>query len=129
MPNISLSARASFDASTTLYAFQVSGKLAGEDVLMGQPVYIKQSDDRVYKLAAGQVFVGIAARNAKAGQPVTVYGPGTRFHASDTALTANVYYAGAGGVISDAATTDDAQGAFIRVSPNDLMVIRAGKLA
>jgi hypothetical protein len=129
MANITLSARASFDTSTTMYAFQLSGKVAGEDLLVGQPVYLKQSDDKIWKFAAGQVLVGIAARNAKAGQPVTVYGPGTRFHASDTALTANVYFAGAGGVIADAATTDDAQGAFIRVSANDLMVIRAGKLA
>lgn len=129
MANITLSARASFDASTTMYAFQISGKVAGEDLATGQPVYLKASDDKVYKYATGQVFVGLAARPAKAGQPVTVYGPGARFHASDAALTANAYFVGTGGVISDTATADDTKGAFIRVGANDLMIIAAGKLA
>lgn len=129
MANITISTRASVDASTALYAFQISGKVAGADVTAGQPVYLRQSDDKMYPFATGEVLAGIAARNAKAGQPVTVFGIGTRFHASDAALTAKVYYAGAGGVISDTATADDTRGAFLRVGPNDLAIIAAGKLA
>ena len=129
MANITLSTLASVDASTAMFAGHISGKLAGADVAAGQPVYLKQTDDKVYPFATGEVFAGIAARKAKAGQPVTVYNINARFHASDTALTAKVYYVGAGGVISDTATTDDTRGAFLRVSANDLTIIAAGKLA
>lgn len=129
MANITLSPRASVDTSTTMFAGQISGKEAGADVLAGQPVYLKASDDKVYPFATGEVFAGIAARNAKAGQGVTVFNINARFHASDAALTAKVYYVGAGGVISDTATTDDTRGAFLRIGANDLTVIAAGKLA
>ena len=129
MANITISTRSSVDTSTALYAGHISGKVAGADVTAGQPLYLKQSDDKLYPFATGEAFAGIAARNAKAGQPVTAYNINVRFHASDAALTAKVYYVGAGGVISDTATTDDTRGAFLRVGPNDLTIIAAGKLA
>ena len=129
MANITISARASVDANTAMVAAQVSGLLAGEDIAAGTPVYIKASDNKLYKYASGEAFAGIAARTVKTGQALTVFGIGTRFHASDTALTANTYYVGAAGTISDAATAVDARGAFIRVSANDLLVVAAGRLA
>lgn len=129
MPAITLSPKADIDASTAMFAFQISGKRAGEDLQPGVPVYLNPADDRVYKYATGQAFVGIAARAAKAGQPCTVYGPGVRFHASDTPLTSALYYVGTGGTINDAATAVDSEGAFVRVGPNDLMIARMGKLA
>lgn len=129
MANITISPRASVDTNTAMVAVQVSGNVAGEDIAAGQPVYIKVSDNKLYKYVTGQVFAGIAARTVKAGQALTVFSVGTRFHASDTALTATTYFVGTAGTISDTATVDDARGAFIRVSPNDLMVVAAGKLA
>lgn len=129
MANITLSSRASVDASTAMYAAQISGKVAGADIAALTPVYLDPTTDKVMPYATGKIFAGVAARSVKSGQAVTVYGIGTRFHASDSALTAALYFAGAGGVIADAATTDDTQGAFLRVGPNDLQVIRTGKLA
>ena len=127
MANVTLSPKSTVDTTTAQFAQHISGKVAGADIVAGQPVEIR-TDDKLYPLATGP-FVGIAPRTAKAGQALTVYGTGVRFHASDTNLAALVYYAGAAGTISDAATALDDQGAFIRVGLRDLMVVRTGKLA
>lgn len=128
MAAITISANASVDISTAQFAMQLSGKVAGEDINAGQPVYLKQSDDKIYKFATGKIFIGIAARTAKAGEPITVFGLGTRFYVSSTALTGDLYYVNVAGAIDTAATTDDTVGAFVRVSANDLMIVKVGKL-
>ena len=128
MAAVTISANASVDISTAQYAMQLSGKVAGEDINAGQPVYLKQSDDKIYKFATGKIFIGIAARTAKAGEPITVFGLGTRFYVSSTALTGDLYYVDVAGAIDTAATTDDTVGAFARVSANDLMIVKVGKL-
>lgn len=128
MAAITISANASVDGSTAQVAMQLSGKVAGEDINAGQPVYLKQSDDKIYKFATGKIFIGIAARTAKAGEPLTVFGLGTRFYASSTALTGDLYYVNVAGAIDTAATTDDTVGAFVRVGANDLMIVKVGKL-
>lgn len=128
MAAITISANASVDASTAQVAMQLSGKVAGEDINAGQPVYLKQSDDKIYKFATGKIFIGIAARSAKAGEPLTVFGLGTRFYVSSTALTGDLYYVNVAGTIDTAPTTDDTAGAFVRYGTNDLMIVKVGKL-
>lgn len=135
MTAITLSPRANVDANSAMYAVQATtGFRVGEDIPAGSPCEIRAAEGgfAIYKLAAG-VFAGIAPRAAKAGQvlaqPLTLYGVGVRFRASEQPLTAGVYYVGTGGTIHDAPTAQDTTGAFIRVSNNDLLCVAQGKLA
>lgn len=128
MAAITISANASMDGSTAQLAMQLSGKVAGEDINAGQPVYLKQSDDKIYKFATGKIFIGVASRTVKAGEPLTVFGLNTRFYVSSTALTGDLYYVNVAGAIDTADTADDTMGAFARVSANDLMIVKVGKL-
>ncbi|GGI87201.1 hypothetical protein [Deinococcus wulumuqiensis] len=135
MPAITLSPRAGVDTNSAMFAVQATtGFRVGEDIPAGSPCEIRAVTGgyAIFKLAAG-AFAGIAPRAAKAGQvlaqPLTLYGVGVRFRASETPLTADVYYVGTGGTINDAPTAQDARGAFIRVSENDLLCVAQGKLA
>lgn len=131
MANITLSPSASGDTNSNMFADQIPDFQAAEDIEAYMPVYIDFSvttDRKVKKAAAATPVHGVAARKVRTGQPVTIFGLGARFHASDTTLTSTVYYAGPGGAISDTATTVDAEGMFIRANNNDLKVIRVGKL-
>ena len=129
MSAVTLSANSSVDLSTAMYAMQLSGKVAAENIDAGMPVCLK-SDGKLYKYAAGQFFIGIAARTVRTGQALTVFGTGARFHVSDAgALTMGaLYYVKDAGVIETAASASDTVGAFIAVSAKDLQVIRVGNL-
>lgn len=132
MAQITLSPSASGDANSNMYADQIPDYRAFEDIEAYQPVFIDFSvtgAKKVKKAVNGSPVHGVAARKVRAGQPITIFGLGARFHASDTTLTSTVYYAGTGGTIHDAATALDATGMFIRCNDNDLKVINVGKLA
>lgn len=123
------------DASTTMFAWQVSGKKAGEALTVLNPVELR-ADDKLYKHTGTRPFLGMAARtvvlNAGDRQPITVHGLGMRFHAHDAGglEPGKVYYLSATvGKVSDVATARDAKGAFIAVSKHDLMVAAVGQLA
>jgi hypothetical protein len=138
MADIALSANASPDAIKAQFAVQFAGYTLGEDVEACQPLCLDSVTRKLWKFnsasAAAQrvIFAGFASRKGKAGQPMTVYGVGAAFHASEAALLVpgNVYFLSATpGVYGDAATAVDAQGALYAISRTDLMVIRQGKLA
>lgn len=82
---------ASMDASTGMFAPQLTGLLAGEAIDAVACCYIKSADGRLYMsngTAAGEAaeFVGISAAPASVGEAVTVFGLGARFRYG-TALT------------------------------------------
>lgn len=128
MANITRSSTASFDASTSMFAQNVSGLLAGEAILTGQPCYI-HSDGTVRlangtALNAAAVVRGFAAGGASTGQPVTLYGKGARFKFA-TGLTpgASYYVATTAGVLSDVATTGGTAPIAFAIDTTDIMVI------
>jgi hypothetical protein len=119
------------DATTGMYASQITGLLAGEDLLCAAPVYIKSSDGKLYLsngTAANEAaeIVGFTARAAKAGEPVTVFGVGARFRYAASGLTpGDKYYIGAtAGRLDTAATTGDAVGVAQAITATDIRVIR-----
>jgi hypothetical protein len=124
----------SIDTSTAMYADQITGLYAGEDLLACAPCYIKASDGKVYQAngtAATEPalnYAGFTPRATKSGQPVTLYGTGTRFRyvAAANALTPGAkYYIGAtAGRLDTAATTGDAVGVAQAITTTDIRVIR-----
>lgn len=118
------------DTSTGHFATQVSGLIAGEPINRSAPVEIR-ADGRLYNASGAGAFVGVSTRTvAVKGQGLTVRGVGQIFRAAEGTLTpGKVYFVAAAGKISDAATALDAQGAFLAIDANDLMVARIGKLA
>lgn len=132
MPEFKPGTQGGHDTTTAHFATQITGALAGEALDVNQPLELR-ADGRLYRAAGTGVFVGVSPRTAKTGnQALTVHGIGQRFHASDagTLTPGKTYYLGAAaGTISDAATANDAQGAFVAVSKHDLMVARIGRLA
>lgn len=121
---------ASMDVSTGSMAPQVSGLIAGEDLEIG-PCYIKASDGKAY--ASNGTAANEAAKTdgwnprpgVKAGQPVALYGTGTRFRYG-TGLTPGArYFIGAtAGRIDTAATTGDAVGVAAAINATDIRVTR-----
>lgn len=123
------------DATSARFAQQYAGdNLAGADMLAGgTPVEVRPGgrNGKVHPCGAG-VFAGISPDPKRIGQPCTIFGIGTVFHASDdgSLVVGNLYYVSATpGRISDAPTAKDSQGAFYAVTPQDLQVIRVGSLA
>ena len=99
------------DASTAMFAPQISGLIAGEDINVGAPCYIKAADGKIYNsngVAANEAAKvdGFAPRNAKAGQALTLFGKGARFRWS-TGLTPgqNLFLGATAGGLDTAATT------------------------
>jgi len=108
-----------------------AGLLAGEDLDLVAPCYIKSSDGLVYMsngTAANEAaeVVGFTARAVKSGQPVTLFGIGTRFKYSDSLLTpGDVCYLGAtAGRLDTAPTTGDAFGYAMALTASDIVIIR-----
>src|SRR5919108_5412922 len=107
---------------------------AGEDLDAVAPCYIKASDGKVY-MSEGDAsneaakFHGFTARETKAGEPVTLFGAGTRFkYASGMTPGATLYiatsdYDGAGH-LDTATTTGDTKGTVFAVSATDIVVCR-----
>ena len=76
--------------------------------------------------AAGQ-FIGVAARAALTGQPVSLFGEGAQFEWTDlgTLVPGAPYFVGGDdGSIDDTATTGDTLGSFLAVTVNVLKVVR-----
>lgn len=124
--NYPLSPKSSVDTSTAMYMQQVTGLSAGEDIPAGQPVRIGVGR-KVYKAKMGDKFDGITPRPCKAGQPITVYGIGVRFRATEQDLDPEKLYrlAAEYGAFSDTSPTD-AGACFRPVGRHDLEVIRVG---
>lgn len=123
-------ANVSIDASTAMYAPQVPDKYAGEDLLPCAPCYLKSSDGQVYMsngTAANEAaeLIGFTPRAVKTGQPVTLFGQGTRFRYATGLTPGDIYYiAATAGRLDTVATTGDAKGVAQAVSDTDIRVVR-----
>jgi hypothetical protein len=117
------------DVSTGQFAPQVTGLIAGEDLAVAAPCYIKSSDGKVYMSNATSAneaaeVVGFTPRAAKSGEPVTLFGIGARFHYGAALTPGNILYVGAtAGRLDTAATTGDAFGVAEVLTATDIRVI------
>ena len=109
----------------------LAGLVAGEALDVAAPCYIKSSDGKVYMsnaTAANEAaeVVGFTPRAVPIGQPVTLFGPDSRFRYSDSLLTpGDKYYLGAtAGRLDTAPTTGDAFGYVMAVTPEDIVIFR-----
>jgi hypothetical protein len=109
----------------------VAGLLAGEALDVCAPCYIKSSDGLVYMsngTSANEAaeVVGFTARATAIGQPVTLFGPGSRFKYSDSLLTpGDAYYLGAtAGRLDTGATTGDGFGYAFALTATDIVILR-----
>lgn len=124
-------ANASVDASTAMFAPQLTGFIAGENIDAGAPCYIKSSDNKVYMsngTAANEAakFFGISPESVNSGQAVTLFGMGARLrYGSGLTVGAKFYIAATAGRLDTAATTGDAVGVAVVISPTDIVVNRA----
>lgn len=130
MTLVTRSAYAQMDVSTGKFAPQITGLYAGEDIDVAAPCYIKSADGKLWMsdgTAATEPaeIVGFAARAAKVGEPVTVFGKGARFRYGTGLTPGDVFYIGAtAGRLDDAATTGDAVGVAQAITATDIRIIR-----
>lgn len=131
MALVTKSASASVDTSTAMFARQTSGNLyAGEALGVCAPCYIKASDGKVYQsngTAANEAakFDGFTPRACAIGEPVTLFGLGTRMrYGTGLTIGANLFVFTTAGTLGDAATTGGTL-AIARVrTATDIQVIR-----
>lgn len=123
---------ASVDASTGMLAPQITGLLAGEDILTAVTPCELRSDGLVYKASGAAAdsharFLGISTRpGVKSGQPLTLYGLGTVAKYSDGLLTPGaVLFLGTGGTLSSTASTGDAVGIAQAIDSSNIRITRA----
>lgn len=124
-------AAASMDASTGMYAPQITGLLAGEDLDVVAPCYLKTSDGKIYMSNGAAAtepaeFAGFTARATKSGQPVTLFSLGARFrYAAFSGQAGDKLYIGAtAGRLDTATTTGDAVGVARVVNDSDIQCTR-----
>jgi hypothetical protein len=123
-------ADASMDASTGMFAPQITGLYAGEDLDAAAPCYIKNADGKVYMCDATAadekaVLAGFCPRASKAGQPVTLFGVGARFrYGSGLTKGAKLYLAATKGRLDTATTVGDAVGVAQVINDTDIRVTR-----
>ena len=130
MALVTIASDASIDTSTAMFAPQLTGLIAGEDLLACAPCYIKTSDNKVY-MSNGTAnneaaeFVGFAPRAAKAGQPITLFGFGARMRYGASLTPGDILYVGAtAGRLDTATTTGDTKGTAQIITDTDIRVIR-----
>ena len=121
---------ASMDAATGMYAPQITGLVAGEDLDVAAPCYIKTSDGKVYMsngTAATEPaeIVGFTPRAVKSTQPVTLFGKGTRFsYGTGLTIGDKLYIGATAGRLDTAATTGDALGVAQIITATDIRITR-----
>jgi hypothetical protein len=121
-------ADASVDASTAMFAEQVSGLVAGEAIDACAACYI-HSDGTVRMSngtsanAAAKVD-GFSAQRAAAGQGVTLFGRGTRMRYGSGLTVGALYYLATTAGRLDTATTTGGQTALVKaITANDVRVV------
>lgn len=130
MALITRASTASMDVSTAMYAPQITGLVAGEALDVAAPCYIKSSDGLVYMsngTSANEAaeIVGFTPRAVKVGQPVTLFGKGTRFSYGTGLTPGDKYYIGTtAGRLDTATTTGDSVGVAQAVTATDIRIIR-----
>jgi hypothetical protein len=122
-------ADASVDASTAMFAEQISGLVAGEAIAACDACYIKAADGKVYESdgtsanAAAKVD-GFSAQAAAAGQGVTLFGRGTRMRYGSGLTIAALYYLGTTAGRLDTATTTGGSVALAKaISATDIVIV------
>lgn len=122
---------ANIDMSSGLYAPQIADLIAGEALDVAAPCHIDATDGLVYMsngtaADADAAIDGFTPRAVASGEPVTLFGLGTRFRYSDGNLTPGAkYYLGAtDGRLDTAATTGDAVGVAKAINAYDIRIIR-----
>lgn len=129
---------AGMDISTAQFAPQKTGLMAGEDLAAVAPCYIKSSDGKVYMAngtaaAEAAEYAGFTPRACKSGQPVTLFGYGTRFSYGSGLTPGDIYYladdtagGGAGlgkGKLQTTPSLGDAFGLAQAITANDIVII------
>lgn len=111
MASITKAATADVDMTMLLHARQIPDLVAGEDIPVCSPVYIKASDGKVYRAngtAATEPATvhGFVARNVKTNQAITVF-KSMRVLWAATGLTpgSKVFLGASAGGLDTAATT------------------------
>lgn len=131
MTTVTKSATADIEATSILWNSRISDVIAGEDLDLAAPCYIASGDGLVYMSdgtaadeAAG--VDGFTPRNVKAGEPVTLFGIGTRYRYSDGNLTPGqrLYLDTVAGQLNDAPTTGDAVGVAKAINTTDIRIVR-----
>lgn len=124
-------AAASLDASTGMFAPQISGDLiAGAAIDAVAPCYIKAADGKVYMsnaAAADEVagFDGFSPKAYVAGAAVTLFGVGARFQYGTGLTPGAKYFIGAtAGRLDTVATVGDAVGVARAINATDIRVTR-----
>ncbi len=120
---------ASVDASTAMFAEQISGLVAGAAIAACDACYISASDGKVYPSngtaanAAAKVD-GFAAQAAAAGQGVTLFGRGTRMRYGTGLTIGALYYLGTTAGRLDTATTTGGSVALAKaISATDIRIV------
>lgn len=120
---------ASVDASTAMFAEQISGKVAGEDIDTACNACYVAADGLVYMSngtaanAAAKVD-GFNAQPAKAGQGVTLLGRGLRMRYGTGLTPAALYYLGTTAGRLDTATTTGGTVALCKaIDTTDIRVV------
>ena len=130
MALITRASTASIDASTAMFAPQITGKIAGEDIDAAAPCYIAAADGKAYMCDATAadakaVLAGFSPRAAKAGEPITLFAAGARFsYGSGLTPGAKLYIGATKGRLDGAATTGDAVGVAQVIDTTDIRVTR-----
>lgn len=115
------------DASTAMHASQIPTSTAGENIPAGAAVRLDANGKIMLATGAANDnkarFLGLAARAAKMGQPITVFGIGTRFgYATGLTPGQGLYLGTAPGALSDAATPGSASPVAVAVSTTDILI-------
>lgn len=120
---------ASVDASTAMFAEQISGLVAGEAIDALAACYIAAADGKVYQSngtaadAAAKVD-GFSAQAAAAGQGVTLFGRGTRMrYGTGLTIGALYYLAATAGRLDTAATTGGTVALAKAISATDVRIV------
>jgi hypothetical protein len=125
MALVTRSALASIDVGLAQFVPQITGLLAGEDLDIAAPCYIKTADGKVWMTdatAANEAaeVVGFAARHTHSGEPVTLFQV-ARFRYGTGLTIGNILYAAAtAGRLDTAATTGDAIGCARVITATDI---------
>ncbi len=108
---------------------------AGEALDAGAPCYLKSSDGKVYMSNGTNAdeaaeFVGFTPTLYTAGEPVSLFGAGTRFRYGSGLTPGDVYYiAGTKGRLDSAPTTGDTMGVAQAVSSTDILITRVSPVS
>lgn len=119
----------SFDTSQALTVQSIVGLIAGEAISCAAPCYIKASDGKVYNANGTAADVaakvrGFSSRNARVGQPLTLFGRGARFHYSAAGLIpgADLFLGTTAGRLDTAATVGGTAPIAFAVTSSDIIV-------